>query len=89
MPCPCRHSALETTAAEALIEAPNPLIAHQIEVNAEEAHEAAERAASVAKVGTIISLFQHLLQIKARLLTMVALFSDNGFEIHGRTNYSY
>jgi len=52
---PCRrHSALETTVAEARIEAPNVLIAHQIEINAEEAHEAAEHAASVAKVCIVI-----------------------------------
>lgn len=57
IPCPCRHSALETTVAEARIEAPNAIIAHQIEVNAEEAHDAAEHAASVAKVRTNISLF--------------------------------
>ena len=57
IPCPCRHSALETTVAEARIEAPNALVAHQIEVNAEEAHDAAEHAASVAKVRTITPLF--------------------------------
>jgi hypothetical protein len=57
IPCPCRHSALETTVAEARIEAPDALTAHQIEVNAEEAHDAAEQAASFAKVRTIISLF--------------------------------
>ena len=53
LPCPCRHSALETTVAEARIEAPNALTAHQIEINAEEAHEAAEHAASVAKVRNV------------------------------------
>ena len=53
----CRHSALETTVAEARIEAHDALTAHQIEVNAEEAHNAAEHAASVAKVCIIISWF--------------------------------
>ncbi|KDR85447.1 hypothetical protein GALMADRAFT_234326 [Galerina marginata CBS 339.88] len=41
---------LETTAAEAKIDAPNPVIAHQVEVNAEEAQEAANQAAAHAKM---------------------------------------
>jgi len=80
---PChRHSALETTVAEARVEAPNVLIAHQIEINAEEAHEAAEHAASVAKVCIVI------LMTIGPLLTMVSLCTDNGFEVYRRTNYS-
>ncbi|KAF8913105.1 hypothetical protein CPB84DRAFT_1820560 [Gymnopilus junonius] len=42
--------ALETTAAEARIEAPNPVIAHEVDVYAEEAQEAAHQAAAHAKV---------------------------------------
>jgi hypothetical protein len=43
------HSALETTAAEARIEAPDAVAAHEVDVNAEKAHDAAEHAASFAK----------------------------------------
>jgi hypothetical protein len=58
MPCPpTRHSTLETTAAEARIEAPNAVAAHQVDVNAEKVHEAAEHAASFAKVRIV---FKHL-----------------------------
>jgi len=49
-----RHSAPETTAAEARIEAPDAVAAHEVDVNAEKAHDAAEHAASFAKVRTIL-----------------------------------
>lgn len=45
-----RHSALETTAAEAQAEAPTVQIARQVEKNAEEAKNAAQQAAVVATV---------------------------------------
>lgn len=48
-----RHSALETTAAEAQANAPTPKVAHQVEMNAEEAKAAARQAAAVAKVSRI------------------------------------
>lgn len=45
-----RRSALETTAAEAQIEAPTAKLARQIETNAEQEKAAAQQAANFAKV---------------------------------------
>ena len=45
-----RHSALETSAAEAQKEAPNARIAREIEKNAKQGQTAAEQAAAVAEV---------------------------------------
>lgn len=42
--------ALETTAAEARMDAPNPVVAHEVDINVEEAQEAAHQAAAHAKV---------------------------------------
>ena len=45
-----RLSALETTAAEAQVEAPTAKIAREIEMNANQEQTAAEQAAAVAEV---------------------------------------
>ena len=51
-----RHSALETTAAEAQLEAPTGKIAREVEKNAEQEQSVAQQAAAVAEVSPIFQL---------------------------------
>jgi hypothetical protein len=56
--CSTRHSALETTAAEAQAEAPTAKIAREVEMNAEQESAAAEQAAAFARVSQIFIYLQ-------------------------------
>lgn len=51
-----RHSALETTAAKAQVEAPTAKIAREIEMNAKQEQNAAGQVAAVAEVGRIFHI---------------------------------
>ena len=80
-----RHSALETTAAEAQVEAPTAKIAREIEMNAKQEQTAAEQAAAVAEVSRIF----HILSTMVEPLDLKFLLTVDGQRVYRRANDRY
>jgi hypothetical protein len=86
-----RHSALETTAAEAQVEASTAEVAREIEKNAKQEQTAAEQAAAFAEVSRIFHLQLQLLQglVESLDLNTNSFLTGDGQGIYRRANDSY
>ena len=85
-----RHSALETTAAEAQVEAPTAKIAREIEMNARQEQTAAEQAAAVAGVSRVFHIpLTARPGSRAFGLINSFLLTDDGQGIYRRANDRY